>query len=157
MGIPAGIYRRIARITAVSVVALGSIALTPSAHAAGYGCAGNLIDTYYAKAYPGGAVFGYFYLYYDASTGRNCGVTVANSAGGYGTPKYMRAEIDVCASTVPGDACQSVVTYDNDAGTYSNYAGPVSVKAAGRCIAIFGQINYAGKIAQAESLAAHCG
>lgn len=138
-------------------VTLGGLSLTPSAYAAGYGCSGTLIDTYRVVAYPGGDLYGRYYLYYDSSTGVNCGVTVATSTGGYGVPKPMIAEIDVCGTSTAGNSCNPIVTADDDRGNYSNYAGPVSVKAAGRCIAIFGAITWNGKTGFAETRATHCG
>ncbi|MFI8947963.1 hypothetical protein ACIGO6_15825 [Streptomyces sp. NPDC053750] len=146
------------RLSIIFAVTLGTLSISPAAHAGGYGCTGSLIDTYNVIAYSDGKkVYGYHYLYYNSSTGVNCGVTVANQTGGYGTSKPMAAEISACTSNRPGDLCQSVVSTDSDRGYYKSYAGPVSVKAAGRCIAIFGYIEWKGHTAFVETNATHCG
>lgn len=133
---------------------LGTLALAPAASAGAYGCAGSQIDSYPMYA-SGGIRYGTVYLYYDSSTGKNCGVTVATTAGGYGVSKHMRIEIVVCSQTVDTGSCTPINSTVDD-GNYLYYAGPRSISAAGRCIAVTGQIDYNGKYAGAFDIG-HCG
>lgn len=150
------IRRVLARSATVSALILGGMTISPVAHAGGYGCAGNLIDQHRAVAYPGQVLYGYFYLYYDPATGRNCGVMVSNTDGGSGVSKPMVAGIYVC-NTPPGTLCNSASTWDEDAGNYKTFAGPVSVNAAGKCISVGGSIEYAGRKAIVDTDSYHCG
>ncbi|WP_371598677.1 hypothetical protein [Streptomyces sp. NBC_00564] len=141
-------------LAAVSSIFFGMLALAPTASAAGYGCAGSQIDSYPMYA-TGGTQFGTVFLYYDSSTGKNCAVTVATAAGGYGVSKLMHIEIVKCSQTVDTGSCtgvDSVVDHDY----YQYYAGPRSINAAGHCIAVTGQITYNGKYAGAFDIG-HCG
>ncbi|MER5629395.1 hypothetical protein [Streptomyces nitrosporeus] len=107
-----------------------------------------------------GTLYGNIYVYYDSSTGRNCAVTVKNSTGGYGSTSWTSVTLAVCKTSTAGSPCytdgQPTVT---DGGYYKQYAGPVSVSAAGKCIKLFGQISADTPIAtgQSPSYGVHCG
>ncbi|MER7714588.1 hypothetical protein ABTX83_29220 [Streptomyces werraensis] len=121
----------------------------PAANAAAagaYGCSGAQINTFPVKT-SSGSTWGNVYLYYDASTGRNCAVTVKTAY--VGTPSFTGIYLNV---TGGGD-------YDDDAKDYSYYAGPVSIYAAGRCISINGVVwNPAHTVmAQQVAVGVHCG
>lgn len=143
---------------ALAVILGGSLVSAPSASAAGYGCSGSLIDTYDVRTNAGsGTLFGHVYLYYNSSNGVNCAVNVSNSAGGYGTAKYMYMSINKCTQTSPSSTC-SITTRDEDSSQfYTQYAGPVSVTSPNNCILISAAINYNGRVAQANTGATHCG
>ncbi|MFD7428118.1 hypothetical protein ACFV6Z_13795 [Streptomyces sp. NPDC059818] len=149
--------RKIAAILASIAVILGIGVLgAPAANAAGYGCSGNQIDSYPVKT-NSGSQYATIYLYYDSGTGKNCAVTVANSAGGNGSSKEMGVFLYVCAQTSPGSTC-TTQSFKQDVGNYLNYAGPVSVSAAGRCIQANGADTWNGATAYGSSGgASHCG
>ena len=140
------------------MITLAGIFMAPSASAAGYGCPGSQIDTYAIKS-SGGTTYGTVHLYYNSSTGSNCAVAVANSTGGSGQAGWFRSvAIMRCAETTPGGPCTTVSgTYKNDAGYYLQYAGPVTVTAAGKCIKVYGAMHKDGAYAEGYSKAAHCG
>ncbi|SDK40478.1 hypothetical protein SAMN05421874_107216 [Nonomuraea maritima] len=71
--------------------------------------------------------YGYVYLMYNRRTGYNCVVTIKTSY--YRTPTYTTAMLRVQGS--------KPVT---DAGKFKYYAGPVKLKAAGKCVAYWGTI-----------------
>ncbi|MFF2775004.1 hypothetical protein ACFVU3_08855 [Streptomyces sp. NPDC058052] len=90
---------------------------------------------------------------------------MATSAGGYGIPTFKFVMIVKCvAGTSAGSTCVQD-TYVQDpsttAITYSQYAGPASVSAAGRCISVTGIISLtsgpSASQAQYSSKATHCG
>lgn len=145
--------KALAVLGAVFSIFAGMLTLAPAASASGYGCSGSQIDTY--PMYNSGTLFGDVYLYYDSSTGKNCAVTVATSAGGYGVSKLMYVSIDRCNETVDTGNCTGPAGV-SDKGYYDYYAGPVSISAAGHCIAVTGQITYNGKYAGAFDIG-HCG
>ncbi|MFB6992271.1 hypothetical protein ACFC0C_24905 [Streptomyces sp. NPDC056178] len=158
--------KRIASVVGGMVLAAGSLFFTsPSAHAAAqasYGCAGVEIDSYALKY--GTVTYGTIHLFYDSSSGKNCAVNVATSAGGYGTPTYKGVWLGRCpAGYKPGASCTDVSDpYVQDpsssATKYSQYAGPVSVSAAGRCIEVGGSITAPnGTNAHHTTYATHCG
>lgn len=60
------------------------------------------------------------YLLYNSGSGRNCAVTLRSSSG---TAQTMVAWLEVMGG--------SRVT---DSGSYTYYAGPVSLQAAGKCV-----------------------
>ncbi|WP_306311701.1 hypothetical protein [Streptomyces hydrogenans] len=154
-------------LTGILLLLAGSFVMAPSASAAAtgaYGCGGSQIDSYQVKT-SGGSVYGNVYLYYDASTGKNCAVNVATAAGGYGTPTFKFVMIVKCvAGTTAGSTCVQD-TYVQDPSTtgitYSQYAGPVSISAAGRCISVTGinSLTSGPSSSQASfsSKATHCG
>ncbi|MEV5736319.1 hypothetical protein [Streptomyces sp. NPDC052292] len=157
--------RRIASVlTGILLLLGGSFILAPSASAAGYGCGGSEIDTYQVKT-SGGSVYGNIHLYYDSSTGKNCAVNVATSAGGYGTPTFKFVMLVKCvAGTSAGSTCTQDTYVQDPTSTgvnYSQYAGPVNISAAGRCISVVGVISLtsgpSSSQAQYTSNATHCG
>lgn len=151
----------------IFLLLIGSFILAPSANAAAtgaYGCSGSEIDTYQVKT-TGGTVYGNVHLYYDSSTGRNCAVNVATSAGAYGTPTFKFVMLVKCVSgTSAGSTCVQD-TYSQDPSTtgitYSQYAGPVNISAAGRCISVTGIVSLTSgptaSQASYSSKATHCG
>ncbi|MEU9865645.1 hypothetical protein AB0D99_32725 [Streptomyces sp. NPDC047971] len=128
----------------------------PAASAGGYGCAGGQIATYPVKY--GSTTYGNIYVYYDASTGKNCAVNVATTAGGYGKDKYMQVEITRCSETSPSSTCH--VEDEDYEGYYpfKYYAGPVEIYASNKCINVSGEIKYNGNTATGTNYGAdHCG
>ncbi|SED52115.1 hypothetical protein SAMN05428939_5429 [Streptomyces sp. TLI_105] len=155
--------RRISSIVGGLVLAAGSLFVAaPPASAASYGCTGTQIDSYALKT-SSGVTNGTVYLYYDSSTGKNCAAAVATSAGGYGTPTLKMVWLVKCrAGVTQGQTCESGDAYVQDPPSsstkYTYYAGPVSVSAAGRCIAWGGSISSpSGDNAHHHSYASHCG
>lgn len=65
---------------------------------------------------------GMTYLTYNSSTGKNCAVTIRNTAG-----PATRIIVVLARSDGAGGA-------QVDDGTYTTYAGPVYVSAAGSCV-----------------------
>ncbi|ROQ81635.1 hypothetical protein EDD95_1224 [Streptomyces sp. CEV 2-1] len=110
-------------LTSLAAITGGAVMVAPAASAAGFGCAGSQIDVYPVADADNGAVLSNIFLYYDASTGKNGASNVRTSAGGAGTA----ARISVSVWADGGSAV-------TDNGIYSQYAGPVSVQAAGKCI-----------------------
>lgn len=158
--------RKLLSTTGAVLLALGGTAfLAPSASAAAsaYGCSGSQVDSY-AVTTGSGTTFGTIHLYFDSSTGRNCAVNVANAAGGYGTPTAKSVYIVRCAAgSKAGSPCamdgQVADPASSNSGVkYSQYAGPVSISAAGRCIMVGGLIESpSGSVAGYNSVATHCG
>jgi hypothetical protein len=110
----------------------------------------------------GSAIWGNVELYWDSSTGRNCAKTVATSAGYYGTASYKSVILYRCvAGTKAGSSCQTDSQVADPGSTsvhYTYYAGPVSLAAAGRCIAVTGEVDNPGGTAFAalHTPAMHC-
>ncbi|MER8184413.1 protein kinase [Kitasatospora sp. NPDC094015] len=134
---------------------------SPPTGAAAYGCTGGLIDSYPVKT-GAGVVLGYFYLYFDNATGTNCAATIKTANSGYGTASAVRASISRCSNTAPAASCTVVGgSTKSDEGSFTMYAGPVKVAAAGACVTGSGSITWAGVTATtAGSLgnrAVHCG
>ncbi|MGW4808253.1 hypothetical protein [Kitasatospora sp. NPDC004272] len=142
-------------LAAFGIAAAGLTVGAPTASAGEWGCAGNEIDTY-SVTY-GSTMYGAVHLYYDSSTGKNCAVTVATSAGGYGVAKYMSVMLARCTQTSPSSTC-SLDDVKVDADTYKYYAGPVSLSAAGHCISVRGRVTYNGHEAAGSTYGGvHCG
>ncbi|MEU3986735.1 spore-associated protein A [Streptomyces sp. NPDC026672] len=139
--------------TLASTISILGLAIVgaPAASAAtagAYGCSGTEIDTYPVKALDGtGSTWGTVHLYYNASTGSNCAVTVKSVY--VGTPSFTAIYLNSSDGAV----------HDDDAGNYSYYAGPVSIHAPGRCISINGVVwNPAHtELAQQVAVGVHCG
>ncbi|WP_371501513.1 protein kinase [Kitasatospora sp. NBC_00374] len=134
---------------------------SPATGAAAYGCSGGLIDSYPVKTSTG-VVFGYYYLYFDGSTGNNCAATIKTANSGYGTASAVKASISRCSNTAPSNSCSPVAgTTANDEGSFAKYAGPVKVNAAAKCITGFGSITWNGVTATTSgslgNRAVHCG
>ncbi|MEU6918920.1 hypothetical protein [Streptomyces olindensis] len=150
--------RAISLLSAAFVMLVGGIAFAPTASAAGYGCSGNLIDTYSVKT-DGGTKWGVLNLYYStANGGTNC-AAVVDTYWGTGTTKLMVVNIWKCrAGTTPGGTCL-IDQQDHDSGNFSSYAGPVSVTGtASRCIHVDGTIWNPSRTAAASvnANAVHC-
>ncbi|MFE2052759.1 spore-associated protein A [Streptomyces sp. NPDC059459] len=114
-----------ATLIAVGAIGAGLLATAPVAGAAAAGATAaynGVCGSGYkvVNSMPVGST-GTVYLTYNSSTGRNCTVTIRNSAG---TPKYMVAYV------------RNVDTSEEqyDAGEYRSYAGPVYVFARGACV-----------------------
>ncbi|MQA87083.1 MAG: hypothetical protein GEV03_21255 [Streptosporangiales bacterium] len=76
-------------------------------------------------------VWGYVYLMYNDSTGKNCVATIKTEKVGKKT--YMFAALRVKGKS-----------WKADDGTYKYYAGPVKKKAAGKCVKYRGFIDLGG-------------
>ncbi|GAA2773448.1 hypothetical protein [Kitasatospora cinereorecta] len=142
-------------LIAFGIAAAGLTIGAPTASAGGWGCTGSEIDTY-SVTY-GSTMYGAIHLYYDSSTGKNCAVNVATSAGGYGVDKYMSVSLVRCTQTSPSSTC-TIDDAKTNADTYKYYAGPVSLSAADHCINVRGRITYNGHEAIGATYGAvHCG
>ncbi|MEU2627847.1 hypothetical protein [Kitasatospora sp. NPDC007106] len=150
------ILRKVASgATALGLAAAGLALSAPDASAGAYGCAGGEIDTSPVKA--GSTTFGTIHPYYDPSTGDNCAVNVATSAGGYGVDKYTAMTIIRCKQTPPTGTC-SIDDVRVGAKEYKYYAGPVKLQAADHCINVVGRVDYNGSYASGGSVGGvHCG
>ncbi len=139
--------RRWAAMLVTPLLALGLVVLTPSGAWAAT-CGGSLIAHNPIKN-GSGTVLGYVDVYYSsASGGTNCVRT--NSAGPtYGVAKFMLAKVYRCtggAGSNCSDGSGGFDQRDEDKGTYSYYAGPVSVTGtANRCISYVGLITWGGR------------
>ena len=138
-----------ARALATAVVAPAGTAWRRSAAAAaspqsvcgsGYG----VIDTLPIST---GKLWATVYLLYNSGNGYNCVVTMKTAD--IGTATYTQARIQVSGSS----------TIHRDSGNFTSYAGPVRVKAAGKCVQ-FGGIasdGPGGQRFQSLSSWGHCG
>ncbi|GAA0686468.1 hypothetical protein GCM10010193_45420 [Kitasatospora atroaurantiaca] len=134
---------------------------SPATTASAYGCTGGLVDSYPVKTSEG-VIFGYFYLYFDNSTGNNCAATIKTANSGYGTASVVKASISRCSNTSASNSCTKVSgTTSTDEGNFAKFAGPVKVSAASTCITGFGSIVWGGVTATTSSTlgnrAVHCG
>lgn len=151
--------RAISALTVLFAMLGLSLTFAPAASAAGYGCSGNLIDSYplvtsNSSGYPDGSPsYGAVNLYYDSSSGNNCAATVANSNGGAGVYKDMMVSLFRCSGT----SISSCTYFKSDIGNYASYAGPASLYANGYCVMVSGSINYKGKNSSVQSPVGHCG
>ncbi|MEV6013630.1 spore-associated protein A [Streptomyces sp. NPDC051976] len=150
--------RRFAPVIAAVLTMAGAatIAGTSSASADGGYCTGNEVaDSPYPVTTSTGAVYGYLHLYWNASTGTNCAVTVKTGALA-GPRTYTSVNLAACAGDTP-DACSTWVEDSPDGGYYTSYAGPVSVKGAGHCVELSGEIsNNSGVWASVRKGPFHC-
>ncbi|MFE0457850.1 hypothetical protein ACFW1A_01150 [Kitasatospora sp. NPDC058965] len=129
--------RALSALAAAALAAAGLVAAAPMASASGYGCSGNLIGSFSDIERNSGATWGTLYVYYDSSTGDNCAVNVANSAGYYGTLTYKDVTLKECAETSPSVSCHPTSTVADPTTPYTryyDYAGPVRLHAPGHCI-----------------------
>lgn len=121
--------RKGARIASVAgtllLTAAATLTATGTAHAAGYngkcGSGYNLIESAHL-----GSV-GTVHLTWNASTGKNCVVTVRNSVGAAVWMEAWVTRLDTGAGDV-------------DNGYYTSYAGPVYIYGRGTCVAFGGTI-----------------
>jgi len=116
--------KRLGSVAAViGITVAGTIAATGTASAATYagtcGSGYSVIDTMDVGE-------GTAYLTYNGSTGKNCVVTVPDRTG---TPVGLDARLRLHRTDTVWKQGVEV-----DWGTYSYYAGPLYVSAAGRCI-----------------------
>ncbi|MFE0457851.1 hypothetical protein ACFW1A_01155 [Kitasatospora sp. NPDC058965] len=151
--------RALTAFAAFALATAGVVVAAPTASAGGYGCTGNLVGSFSDKH--NGTVWGTLYVYYDSSTGDNCAVNVANSAGYYGTSTIKNVVISECSQTSPGPVCDEIGTPQEDNKNYYDYAGPVRVHAPGHCIYAAGDLFDPGVTTYAEvqtsPQAAFCG
>ncbi|MFE5536005.1 spore-associated protein [Streptomyces sp. NPDC056485] len=122
---------------ALALTAGATLAATGTAHAAGPSVCGagyNVVETVNV-----GSV-GKVYLTWNASTGKNCAVTIRNSPG-----PAVWMEVWVTRLATGGG--------DVDNGFYTQYAGPVYIDGRNTCIAFGGSI---GNVS-VTSGPGHCG
>ncbi|MDN3245862.1 hypothetical protein ACH4NS_22480 [Streptomyces mutabilis] len=108
--------------TLVGVAVVAPVVTAAPASAAGYGCAGNLVYTKSVYANRNGYTnkIGTVQSYYDGTY--NCSVFVKSAY--VGTPTQMNFSIYK----------EDDGTFDDDTGAFSQYAGPVRIKAPGSCV-----------------------
>ncbi|MEV8092746.1 serine/threonine-protein kinase [Kitasatospora sp. NPDC085879] len=132
----------------------------PATSAGTYGCSGGLVGSYPVTT-ASGVVFGYFYIWFDNASGKNCAATIKTVNSGYGTASAVSASISRCSQTTAAASCSTVAgTTATDQGNFAKYAGPVRVSAVKTCITAAGSITWAGQTATTRSLgnrAVHCG
>ncbi|WP_330460504.1 spore-associated protein A [Streptomyces sp. NBC_00820] len=133
--------KRVAAMLTVAASITGlAIATAPSASAAGSapynGACGSGYSVIDSLPLTGGIV----YLTYSGATGKNCVVTIRNTAG---SPIGISAWVSRADGT----------GYDSDGGQYTTYAGPVYVSAPGTCI------NWGGTFNESSDyrVNSHCG
>ncbi|MEU7339927.1 MULTISPECIES: hypothetical protein [unclassified Streptomyces] len=136
----------LALASAVCAMLAAALLWAPAASAGAYGCGGSEVGTYPVDA-DNGVRYGWIHVYYDSSTGKNCAVNVATSAGGYGKAKRMYMHLMECSSgSVRSYEDCRVIEDDTDVRTdYKYYAGPVSVTAPDHCLIMTGSISYNGQ------------
>ncbi|WP_405977004.1 spore-associated protein A [Streptomyces sp. NBC_00158] len=122
---------------ALALTAAATLAATGTAHAVGPGVCGagyNVVETLNVGS------LGKVYLTWNASTGKNCAVTIRNSTG-----PAVWMEVWVTRLATGGG--------DVDNGSYTQYAGPVYIDGRNSCIAFAGTI---GSVT-VTSEPGHCG
>lgn len=144
--------RAAAAATMFAVAAGFSMALSPAAHAGGYGCSGSLIDTYAVKSPVN--TLSHVYLYYNSSTGYNCAVNVKTA---YYSQFKHEISLYMYNTTLTEDNIRWGVNVDQDNGKYWQYAGPVKVKGRGMCISFVAETYYYDEHAHLYKSAQHCG
>ncbi|NKZ02675.1 hypothetical protein [Actinomadura latina] len=144
--------RAAAVATSLAVAAGFTMAVSPAAHAGGYGCSGSLIDTYAVKSPVN--TLSHVYLYYNSSTGYNCAVNVKTA---YYSQFKHDISIEIYNTTLTEDNIRWGVNIDQDNGKYWQYAGPVKVKGRGMCISIVASTYYYDEFAHLYKSAQHCG
>jgi hypothetical protein len=123
----------LATAAGVSTMTAGAAQAAPAASYNGVcGSGYSVIDQH---SITGATIF----LTYSANTGRNCVVTVRNTSG---SALPMDAEVSLAGAP-----------WNIDQGNYTNYAGPVYVAAANKCIDWGGGFNGAGW----DAYSVHCG
>ncbi|HET9173135.1 MAG TPA: hypothetical protein VFN97_27150 [Actinospica sp.] len=154
---------RVLGTASAAAVAVGgiSVAAAPSASATqtSSSCVGTLVQDTPLIGQSSGRTLGYAELYWDASTGQNCAMTVSSSLD-WGTPKYMGVWLARCVTDNPANDCDpetvSTPKAYQDSPSFSYYAGPVSVPGAGYCISYMGEIVFNNDEAVYDSPASHC-
>jgi hypothetical protein len=133
---PPRLLLAVAATVAVAVVAVVAWAAAPSAGASD-GCAGNLIFSKPIKDGKNRKV-GELDVYWNPATERNCAITL-HAGRTWGKELDTGVRLSRCAKSVKaGDYCETDPDEDKpwvkDDGAFLYQAGPVSLKAAGRCI-----------------------
>ena len=145
--------RKVATIAAIVAAGAGSLFIAQApAQAGAYGCAGSLVESKSLSKYS--TNYGNIYLYWDGS--KNCAVFVKNNSTASGT-RAMTVEIE-SGNYVSGTWRRSVLK--QDAGSYTTYAGPVSVNGANLCVRASAWMDVPGHTSGREYLgktADHCG
>lgn len=142
--------RSVSVLSALALAGACAVAAAPAASAGSYGCAGNYVGQNAIKT-SGGAVWGYVDVYWNASTGKNCAVAVANSAGYYGTKTYKELFLYECATDTAGysGGCVPIAQqYQGD--EFYDYAGPLSVPGTGHCISVIADLHSPDDSAEAQ-------
>ncbi|MGP3926960.1 spore-associated protein A [Streptomyces sp. 8N616] len=113
-----------AALTAAATAGAGLLATAPTATAAATAAYNGVCGSGYnvVNSAPVGSV-GTVYLTYNATTGKNCVVTIRNTTG---SPTYMVAYLNV----LDDPAYEPAI----DEGEYRSYAGPVYKYARGLCV-----------------------
>jgi serine/threonine-protein kinase len=145
------IHRRIATTGAVLTAGLSAAAVAGPAQAASNpytpqgvcGAGFGVIDHHELRS--GKVQLGTVYLLYQASSGRNCVVTMKERGVGRKTPTAAFLQR------------QGAKTAKIDYRRYAYYAGPRRVKAAGRCVLWGGGIKVGKRVAAYRSTFEHCG
>lgn len=157
-------FRRTAAMTATTaIVGAGLFVFTGSAPAqASSLCSGVEVDHASLVDVEGTDVArGTLYLYYDASTGKNCAYATNNTGVRHDMDVYITRCAAGTGQTV--SSCQDSDplvpgTANDDYGNYISYAGPVNTlgSASGVCIKAFGGIDTGTEYASAF-IGGHCG
>lgn len=134
------VRRSMSILTTAALALGGAVALAPAASAGDYGCSGNYVGANAIKI-PGGTVWGYVDVYWDASASTNCAVAVANSAGYYGTKSYKDLYLYECKTDTAGysGGCVPIVSKFQGEEFY-DYAGPLTVPGSGHCIMVIADL-----------------
>jgi hypothetical protein len=145
--------------TLLALGTVGVVAVAPNnVDAATGNCSGTRIDTYPLRY--GGTQIAELTLYWNASTGKNC-ARLNHYGPTYGVASYTAVYLWSCSKPQQSQ-CFIVGTAAPDAGSFSYYAGPVSVTGTNLCVMAAGVIHYAGRyhwIVSNDSgyRATHCG
>lgn len=134
-------HAKIAAVAAAALAVTGVVPVATAPHAAAAtGCSGKLIESRSLKV--GKTIVGSMAIYYNAATGVNCAKT--NHGGVTWNKKaYTLIEIYSCRNRTPGRNCD-MDKHAINSGNFKQYAGPVSVNAKGRCIAVHANIWWKG-------------
>ncbi|MEV5576648.1 hypothetical protein AB0L06_42035 [Spirillospora sp. NPDC052269] len=144
--------RAAAVLAALAVSVTPAVALSaPAANAGGYGCSGNLVDTYSVKSKWN--TLSHVYLYYNAKTGYNCAVNVKTK---YYSQFKHKISIHMYNSTWAEDNNRPGVNTDYDGGKFLKWAGPVKVKGKGLCVSIVADTYYYDEHGHAYLPHKHC-
>jgi hypothetical protein len=133
------VIRSVTKVVAVTAVAAGVLAANPAyaayAAPAAYtpeGVCGKGFTKVKDGSRPlksGRDTFGYVYLMYNRKTGYNCVVSIKTAFAR--TATYTTATLTVKGSSGRPKS-------KTDAGNFKHYAGPVKVKARGKCVSYWG-------------------
>ncbi|GAA3709305.1 spore-associated protein A [Nonomuraea antimicrobica] len=131
---------KLSALAGVAMISTWLVAVATPASAAGP-CGSGYTEI---ASYPITANFatkGYLEVYYSAATQQNCALAVG-TGDTYGKKTFKRVVIGL--STKPAT--------DEDKGDFAYYAGPVYVKAPGKCIDVEGYV----EDASAVGVSVHC-